>query len=117
MPSWCGEVAWVHERPSSLENARRTSYAYGLAALTLSQCAASDPSASRTTDGTSAQFTNQSRPAATLRASDHPVGVRSATLSVASALMISIQLRSSLSPSTLNCGCALPFAAAGEPIG
>ena len=53
------------------------------APLFCSQCAASVPSARRTTDGTSAQLTNQSVPDATVRAGDQPVAVRSENRSVA----------------------------------
>jgi hypothetical protein len=45
-----------------------------------SQCAASEPSASSTTEGKSAQLTNQFSPSAAVRVSDHPAPSRAANL-------------------------------------
>src|SRR5262245_24669 len=107
--SWWGDTGAVHVRPSSLENVRRRSYAsLPPAAFDCSQCAASDPSASLTTEGTSAQFTNQSSPDATVRAGDQPDAVRSANFNATVAPPVrSTQLRSSRSPCALNCGWPL----------
>src|SRR5438552_9502694 len=68
------------------------------------------------TDGTSAQFTNQFVPLATVRASLQPLSVRSAKRSVALSPDRSTQLRTMRSPSADSCGCAL-FAAAGDDNG
>ncbi len=55
----------------------RTSYEYTEPGIFCSQCAVSRPSAAGTTDGKSAQLTNQSSPAATVRAAlqDEPCHV------------------------------------------
>src|SRR5207249_5008413 len=67
-----------------------------------SQCAANVPSARRTTDGTSAQFTKKCEPFATVCGADQLVPPRSENLSTAASLLRSIQLRSNRFPSTLN---------------
>jgi len=73
-------------------------------------------SARRTTDGTSAQLTNQSVPVATVRAADQPPAERSANRNVALSPLCSTQLSNTPSFETDNCGCPLP-AAAGETSG
>src|SRR5262245_772413 len=70
----------------------------------------------RTTDGTSAQLTNQSSPEATWRGSDQPLVVRSANLSEAVSPDCSIQLRIARPSNVESRGSALPRAAAGEAI-
>ena len=65
------------------------------------------------TDGTSAQLTNQSWPLATVRGSVQPDAVRSAKRSEASSPARSIQLRRTPRGDTVSCGCALP-AGAGD---
>src|SRR5207237_1237221 len=63
--------------------------------------------------GTSAQFTNQFAPLATVRGSVHPLSVRSEKRNVAFSPVRSTQLRTARSPSVDNCGCPL-LGAAGE---
>src|SRR5688572_2137567 len=113
VPSLCGVNEDAHVLPSSFERARRTSYAYVPAPLFCSQWAYSEPSASRSTDGTSAQLTNQSRPLAAVRAGVQPCPVRSENFNVARSPAGSIQLSNTPRADTVNCGCALP-AAAGD---
>jgi hypothetical protein len=84
--------------------------------LFCNQCATSSPLASRTTEGTSAQFTNQSVPEETSRGADQPVAVRSAKRSVAFWPSRSTQLRSCPCAEAESCGCAL-FGPAGERSG
>ncbi|GMV20456.1 MAG: hypothetical protein AMXMBFR57_04050 [Acidimicrobiia bacterium] len=67
------------------------------------------------TDGTSAQFTNQSVPDATVRAGVHPSPVRSAYFNDAVPPWRSIQLSNTPRDETVNCGASLD-AAAGESI-
>ena len=74
--------------------------------LFCSQCAASVPSDSRITEGTSAQLTNQSEPEATTRAAVQPLVVRSANFNVAVDPDRSIQLRSTPRADVESCGCA-----------
>src|SRR5690606_20540415 len=71
VPSRCGTTWPVHVAPPSAERATCTSYAYVPGPLRTSQCAASEPSGSATTDGKSAQFTKKCGPRATVRAADH----------------------------------------------
>ena len=68
------------------------------------------------TEGTSAQFTNQFEPVATVRASVHPLSVRSEKRKVALSPERSTQLNTTRSPSADSCGWAL-FEAAGEVRG
>ena len=68
------------------------------------------------TDGTSAQFTNQSVPDATVRAGVHAPPVRSENLRVAVVPLRSIQLRRTPRADTDSRGCALP-GGAGDAIG
>src|SRR5690606_7869302 len=94
-----------------------TSYAYVDGPLFCSQCPTSDPSARRSTDGTSAQLTNQSVPEATVRTSDHPAAVRSANFSEARLFSPrSIQLINTPLSETVNCGASLR-APAGDVTG
>src|SRR5688572_13698365 len=113
VPSLCGVNEDAHVLPSSFERARRTSYAYVPAPLFCNQWAYSEPSSSRSTDGTSAQLTNQSRPLATVRAGAQPWPVRSENFNVARSPERSIQLSNTPRVDTVSCGCALP-AAAGD---
>src|SRR5712675_988505 len=65
------------------------------------------------TDGTSAQLTNQFAPDATVRASVHPLSVRSEKRKVAFSPERSTQLSTTRSPSEESCGWAL-WGAAGD---
>ena len=64
------------------------------------------PEGRRSTDGTSAQLTNQSRPDAIVRAGVQPEAVRSANFSVARSPMRSIQLTRTPRLDTDSCGWA-----------
>src|SRR5688572_11743129 len=108
VPSLCGVNEDAHVLPSSFERARRTSYAYVPAPLFCNQWAYSEPSSSRSTDGTSAQLTNQSRPLATVRAGVQPWPVRSENFNVARSPARSIQISNTPRADTVSCGCALP---------
>ena len=98
--------------PASFENAIRTSYASLATSVFCSQCAASVPSSSRTTEGTSAQFTNQSVPDAAVRGSDQPDAVRCANFNSDVWPCVSIQLTMAESPVTVSCGARLGWTAA-----
>ena len=74
------------------------------------------PDGRRITEGTSAQLTNQLRPAATVRAWLQPVAVRSENFKVARSPVRSIQLRSTPRDDTDNCGWAA-LAPVGEESG
>src|SRR5689334_17057844 len=115
VPSECGVNEGDHVLPSSFECAKRTSYAYVSGPLFCNQWATSSPPASRMTEGTSAQFTNQSVPDATSRAVDQPDAPRSENRSVAFGPSRSIQLRSRPRSEDDSCGCAL-FGPAGDAV-
>ena len=68
------------------------------------------------TEGTSAQFTNQSVPEATVRASVQPASVRSEKRKLAVSPERSTQLSTTRSPCVDSCGWAL-FGAAGDVSG
>src|SRR5215211_7366310 len=115
VPSVCGTTARPHVFPPSFERATFTSYAYVPAPLFTSQCAASDPSASATTDGKSAQLTNQLSPSATVRASDHPEGSRDAKRSAyVCSPLLSTQLRMTRPSVPVNSSGSRLSAPAGE---
>jgi hypothetical protein len=71
----------LHVFPLSFEYDSRTSDPDVPAPLVWTHCAASVPSASRITDGTSAQLTIQSSPDPTVVGSDHAAPLRSANFS------------------------------------
>src|SRR5262245_60213689 len=83
------------------------SYASRRGSVSTSHSAASVPSPSRTTPGTSAKFVNHPSPDAASRGADQPVAVRSAYLSVDRLPSVVIQLTIALSPVTDNCGARL----------
>jgi hypothetical protein len=87
-----------------------------LAELFWSQWAAIDSCGRGITDGTSAQFTNQFVPDATVRASLHPASVRSENLRAALSPARSIQLSTTRFPCADNCGWPL-LGAAGDVSG
>src|SRR6185436_4368212 len=78
--SWCGLTGVVHVAPRSLEKASRRSYASGSGLFASIHAAASVPSPSGRTDGTSAALTTRSLPEAAVLGADHPDAVRSENL-------------------------------------
>ncbi|PYQ97647.1 MAG: hypothetical protein DMF94_31610 [Acidobacteria bacterium] len=84
--------------PPSFDHDSSNAYASGSSPYCRFQCAASVPSASARTEGTSAAFVTKSDPDATTRGSDHPDGVRSANFKMVRASAVSSQLRMARSP-------------------
>src|SRR5262249_25101102 len=119
VPSWCGDTGAAHVAPLSFDHDILMSYASRCTSVFCSQCATSVRSSTRTTDGTSAELTNQSLPDATLRGSVQPFAARSANFSVAragagSAAVVSTQLTIAACRTADRFGSELPAGAASS---